>query len=55
MLRVRPAILSELFTNLAAGWFALVIITPTSLMTFSVSQTIAGFVKAIVNGMRGDV
>lgn len=48
---IRPSILSELFTNLAAGWFALVIITPTALLTFSFDQTITGFIKAITNGV----
>ncbi len=48
---VRPSILSELFTNLAAGWFALVIITPTALLTFSLDQTVTGFIKAITNGV----
>lgn len=48
---IRPSILSELFTNLAAGWFALVIITPTALQTFSFDQTITGFIKAITNGV----
>lgn len=48
---VRPAILSGLFTNLAAGWFGLAIITPTALVSTTVIQTVGGFIKAIASGI----
>ncbi len=47
---IRPSILSELFTNLAAGWFALLIITPTALISISTDKTVIGFLKAIIGG-----
>lgn len=47
MLRVRPAILSELFTNLAAGWFGLLLITPTAIVTESFWMTAAQVMKAL--------
>ena len=47
---IRPRILSELFTNLSAGWFALVIISPALLVTTSLDTTLTGFVKSIAGG-----
>ena len=51
MLRVRPAILSEVFTNLAAGWFGLLLITPTAIASDSFLVTAAQVMKALLAGI----
>lgn len=51
MLRIRPAILSELFTNLAAGWFGLVLITPSAIASESPLLTAIQVLKALATGV----
>ncbi len=48
---VRPEILSDLFTNLAAGWFALIIITPGFLINSFTLLTLANFIKSLLGGI----
>lgn len=51
MLRIRPAILSELFTNLAAGWFGLLLITPSTIASESLFVTAVQAARAILAGL----
>lgn len=48
---VRPAILSDLFTNLAAGWFALIIITPGVLINYLEFFTFVNIAKSLLGGL----
>lgn len=51
MLRIRPTILAELFTNLAAGWFGLLLITPSAIASESLFVTVVQTVRAILAGL----
>ena len=48
---VRPSIISGLFTDLAAGWLGIVLISPLSLIQPTPEETFFAFTKAIFNSI----
>lgn len=47
----RTAVLSELCTNLAAGWFGLIIITPAAIAASSLMELVAALLRALLLGV----